>query len=116
MAELARALVGRMDFGAFGQAPIPGGHTVRQVTQAGWTLQADELTFAIEADAFLKHMVRRLVAANLAVGQGQIEPKAVIDLLDHPELRWEGRMADPQGLSLIAVTYDGRGTRASDDD
>ncbi|MGA9192943.1 MAG: tRNA pseudouridine(38-40) synthase TruA [Anaerolineales bacterium] len=116
MADLARAFVGRMDFGAFGQAPIPGGHTVRQVNQAGWTVQADEMTFAIEADAFLKHMVRRLVAANLAVGQGLIEPEAVIALLDHPELRWEGRLADPQGLSLIAVTYDGRASRASDDD
>jgi len=116
MTDLARALVGRMDFGAFGQAPIPGGHTVRQVTRAGWTVQADEMTFAIEADAFLKHMVRRLVAANLAVGQGLIEPEGVIALLDHPELRWEGRLADPQGLSLIAVTYDGRASTGSDDD
>jgi tRNA pseudouridine38-40 synthase len=116
MQDAAQALVGRMDFGAFGQAPIDGGHTIRSVYTAGWTAEGDELAFSIEADAFLKHMVRRLVAAGLAVGSGEVSIEAVTGLLNHPELRWEGRLANPQGLSLEAVTYDGRESAASDDE
>jgi len=116
MTELADALVGRMDFGAFGQAPIPGGHTVRQVHRAEWISRDDELTFNIEADAFLKHMVRRLVSASLNVGFGRTPVQAVCDLLDHPESRWEGRLADPHGLCLVAVTYDGQAAAVNEDD
>jgi tRNA pseudouridine38-40 synthase len=116
MESLAGAMVGRMDFGAFGQAPIQGGHTVRHVHLAGWGAEGDQLEFTIEADAFLKHMVRRLVAAHLAVGRGEIEQGRVIALLDHPEDRWEGKLAQPQGLSLVGVTYDGRPADVGDDD
>jgi tRNA pseudouridine38-40 synthase len=113
---LAKSLEGRMDFGAFGQAPIQGGHTIRQVYRAGWEAQEDELVFTIEADAFLKHMVRRLVAACLDVGRGLVDRERVLGLLDHPELRWEGKLAPPQGLSLVAVTYDNEPAAVSDDD
>ena len=61
-------------------------------------------------------MVRRLVAAHLAVGLGELEQDRVTALLDHPERRWEGKLAQPQGLSLVAVTYDGRPTDVGDDD
>jgi tRNA pseudouridine38-40 synthase len=108
MGELAANLVGRWDFGAFGQAPIEGGHTVRRVTRAGWIMQEDELAFTIEADAFLKHMVRRLVAASLEVGYGRIATQDVTGLLDHP--------AEPHGLSLVVVTYGGPAVTVSDDD
>lgn len=107
MQALAEAFVGKRDYGAFGQAPIEGGHTLRRVLRAGWKSQGDERSFTIEADAFLKHMVRRLVAACLAVGQGELDTKVVTGMLDHPEQRWEGRLADPHGLSLIEVHYKG---------
>jgi tRNA pseudouridine38-40 synthase len=106
MQSVAEALVRRADFGAFGQAPIEGGHTVRRILRAGWTAFDDELVFTIEADAFLKHMVRRLVAASLAVGQGELDKHSITGLLDHPEERWEGRLADPHGLSLMEVRYE----------
>jgi tRNA pseudouridine38-40 synthase len=107
MESLAQAFVGRMDFGAFGQAPIEGGHTVRQVMACGWRAVDDEWVFNIEADAFLKHMVRRLVAACLMVGNGELDAEAVTGLLGHPEKRWEGRLAEPHGLTLMRVRYDG---------
>jgi tRNA pseudouridine38-40 synthase len=116
LGQLACAWVGRKDFGAFGQAPIEGGHTVRRVHASGWTAAGDECEFTIEADAFLRHMVRRLVGASLAVGRGEMALEAVTGLLDHPELRWEGRLAEPHGLSLVEVSYGGQGARVSDDD
>lgn len=105
MNDLARKLEGRCDFGAFGPAPIEGGHTVREVYRARWSQQGDQLRFDIEADAFLQHMVRRLVAALVLVGEGREPATAVTELLDRPELRWQGPLAPPRGLVLEAVSY-----------
>lgn len=108
MQELAQAMIGRMEFGAFGSAPIPGGHTIREVMRAAWAQDEGGLTFDIEGDAFLKNMVRRLVAASLAVGRGEIPLEAPLGLLGQSEAHWEGRLAGPQGLCLEAVRYDGK--------
>lgn len=107
MNRVAGALVGRHDFGAFGTAPIPGGHTRRTVYLARWEASGDEVTFQIEADAFLYRMVRRLVAACLEVGFGRVSAEEVLDLLNRPDRRWEGPLAPPQGLCLAQVRYEG---------
>jgi tRNA pseudouridine38-40 synthase len=113
MQPLAAALAGSHDFAAFGQAPISGGHTVRTVHQVAWRRHGDELLFEIAADAFLQHMVRRLVAASLAVGSGRVDLAEVEALIDRPDLRWEGRLAPPQGLCLMEVRYGGERTDVS---
>lgn len=105
MQGAASQLEGRHDFGAFGPAPIQGGHTVRTVLRAAWSRRGDRLDFEIEADAFLTHMVRRLTAAWLEIGRGQTQPGAVLEYLDQPERRWQGNLAPPRGLFLEAVNY-----------
>jgi len=106
MQEEASILPGRRDFAAFGRAPIPGGHTNRTVLTARWDGLGDRMEFVIEADAFLQHMVRRIVAALIGVGLGRKTPGVLQDLLDHPGGRWEGPMAPARGLCLEAVTYE----------
>jgi tRNA pseudouridine38-40 synthase len=75
LVALADIWHGKHDFAAFGSSPRSGGSTVRTVMSAGWRLQADEWTFEIRADAFLYRMVRRLVYAQVAVGQGRLSAK-----------------------------------------
>ncbi len=58
---LAKSLHGIFDFAAFGSPPRTGGSTVRNLMRAAWTKQEDEWTFEVQANAFLYHMVRRLV-------------------------------------------------------
>lgn len=106
MEAVAATLVGRRDFAAFGRAPIPDGHTVRQVFRVQWRQELKILIFEIEADAFLFHMVRRLVAAMINVGVGRLSAHDLQTLLDDPELRWEGPVAAAQGLCLESVSYD----------
>jgi tRNA pseudouridine38-40 synthase len=101
----AQALIGRHDYAAFGQAPIPGGHTRREVFQAEWRAEAKGLVFVIQADAFLQHMVRRLVAALVSVGRGIKPPGTLAELVADPRLRWLDKLAPPQGLCLEAVEY-----------
>jgi tRNA pseudouridine38-40 synthase len=109
LAQMQRAsdgFVGRYDFGAFGQAPIEDGHTVRQVFKARWQAIEDELHFDIEADAFLQHMVRRLVAGLVQVGEGRLGAAELLGYLNKPGQRWQGNLAPPPGLSLMQVKYD----------
>lgn len=101
----AQALLGRHDFAAFGQAPIPGGHTRREVFTARWLAEPNGLWFVIQADAFLQHMVRRLVAALVSVGLEHKPPGTLAELVADPTLRWQDKLAPPHGLCLEAVEY-----------
>jgi tRNA pseudouridine38-40 synthase len=106
MQATADSLVGRHDFAAFGRPPKPEGSTVRNVLRAHWDRAEERLDFDIEADAFLYHMVRRLVAALVAVGIGRSRSESVTALLDDPDARWQGAIAPACGLCLEAVIYD----------
>ncbi len=102
----ADIIVGRQDFGAFGSAPRPEGSTVREIFEAVWDRQDDELWFEIEANAFLYHMVRRLVSALLAIGFGKMEMDELIAAVQNPNQKWDGGLAPSQGLCLLSVKYE----------
>ncbi|MCJ7824835.1 MAG: tRNA pseudouridine(38-40) synthase TruA [Anaerolineales bacterium] len=102
----AEMIVGRHDFGAFGNAPRAEGSTVREIFEAVWDLQGDELQFEIEANAFLYHMVRRLVSALLAIGFGKMEMEELVAAVQNPNPKWDGGLAPSRGLCLLNVKYE----------
>jgi tRNA pseudouridine38-40 synthase len=100
MAEAAEALVGRHDFSAFGAAdrqPVRTVHRIR-VRRAGSTVTID-----VRADAFLRGMVRRIVAVLLEVGRGGLDRAAVEALLAARRPALDGAMAPAKGLCLRRV-------------
>jgi tRNA pseudouridine38-40 synthase len=105
MTEVSGWIIGKHDFGAFGNAPVEGGHTVREVYRAEWIRVADGVTFQIEANAFLYRMVRRLVAAMIGVGHRPDRKEVFKEIMFDPSRRWEGFIAPPNGLCLEMVTY-----------
>ncbi|OGO15324.1 MAG: tRNA pseudouridine(38-40) synthase TruA [Chloroflexi bacterium RBG_16_48_8] len=105
MTEITDWIIGRHDFGAFGNALAEGGHTVREVYRARWIQTMDGMIFEIEANAFLYRMVRRLVAAMLEVGRQPDRKEEFRELIRDSSRRWEGRIAPASGLCLEMVTY-----------
>jgi tRNA pseudouridine38-40 synthase len=106
MQEAAQYLIGQHDFGAFGQPP-QGDNTVRQVFRADWYLGEDScLHFEIEANAFLRHMVRNIVGSLILVGRGQWAAENVETALASRNRASSGPPAPAQGLCLMAVSYD----------
>jgi tRNA pseudouridine38-40 synthase len=100
MARAATAFEGRHDFTAFGGAdpqPVRTVHRVR-VRRAG-----DLVTIDVRADAFLRGMVRRMVAALIAVGAGKIGEDAVAAGLLQREPALGGASAPARGLCLRRV-------------
>jgi tRNA pseudouridine38-40 synthase len=107
MSEAAARLVGRHDFSSFEGTGSPRSNAVRRVFRARWQRQetSDILTFDIEADGFLRFMVRNIVGTLVWVGSGKIDAAAFGEILRSRERRRAGPTAPPQGLFLVGVAY-----------
>ncbi|HEY4227647.1 MAG TPA: tRNA pseudouridine(38-40) synthase TruA [Candidatus Limnocylindrales bacterium] len=100
MERAATAFEGRHDFSAFGGAdPQP----VRTVHRIRIRRTGSLVTIDVRADAFLRGMVRRIVATLLAVGRGQLEASAAPGLLSAGSPALGGAAAPAKGLCLRRV-------------
>jgi len=104
MREAATRLVGRHDFAAFA-AGVSG---ERSVKRAEWSEEGEVLRFEIEADAFLRGMVRGIVGTLLWVGRGKLSLSAFEEVLRSTDRGQAGPSAPARGLCLIGVTYGDR--------
>lgn len=101
----AKLLIGKHDFAAFGTPPRPESSSVRTVMKAEWRNLGDEWFFEVQADAFLYHMVRRMVFVQIAVGQGKFPVQGIAEMLQGGSPVVPAGLAPANGLSLVEVTY-----------
>lgn len=106
MQEASKALLGRQDFSSFQGADADTEDPVREVFRAEWAAEGSRfLHFTVEADGFLKHMVRNMVGTLAEVGQGKISPEEFRQILTARDRRRAGMTAPAQGLFLVEVKY-----------
>jgi len=103
--ECARALHGEHDFTAFTPTRTDHVRFEREVLGAHWARSGDVLEFWIEADAFMRHMVRVLVGTMLAAGGGRLDPDQFGTLLEGAPRSAAGETVHAHGLYLAAVKY-----------
>jgi tRNA pseudouridine38-40 synthase len=104
MASASRILLGLHDFAAFCR-PRPGATTIRDLQRLDWSREGDLLAAHVSADAFCWSMVRSLIGALLAVGEGRREPDWCATLLTAQHRSSEFAAAPARGLTLIGVDY-----------
>jgi tRNA pseudouridine38-40 synthase len=108
LAACASALVGTHDFTAFTPTETDHVRFSRDVFAARWRpAEADVLEFWIEADAFMRNMVRVLVGTMLEVARGQRTVSEFVALLDGRPRSQAGATAPAHGLYLAGVGYGG---------
>jgi tRNA pseudouridine38-40 synthase len=96
---------GRHDFRAF--TPTRTEHVVfeRTLTSCRWSRRGDELVLTVEAEAFLRHMVRVLAGTFLLVGRGAWPASRLDVLLRGAPRGAAGPTAPPHALTLVGVAY-----------
>ena len=114
MQRAAARLVGRMDFASFAMAGMRT--TVRTVRRAEIHREGTLVRFEIEADAFLRGMVRAIVGTLLRVGRGAMSEDRFAAVIEAHERAHAGPSAAAQGLCLIRVEYDGASRRSEEDE
>lgn len=106
MSEAAGILIGTHDFKAFEGAGSPRNHTVRTVTLSMIKATSDgNVTYDVEANGFLRFMVRNIVGTLVEVGWGKVPVQNFEDILRSKDRSCAGTTAPPQGLFLMDVTY-----------
>jgi tRNA pseudouridine38-40 synthase len=104
MALAAGLLLGEHDFAAFCRRR-EGATTVRTLLALDVVRSGDLVTVAASADAFCHSMVRSLVGALLAVGEGRRPPEWPAELFARSERASEVPVAPAAGLTLLRVDY-----------
>ena len=102
--EAASLFPGSHDFSVFGGPMKPGGTTIREVLKAEWTKKENDLWFEIQANAFLYHMVRRIVFLQIQAAYKKISLMDLQKGVESSSPLVQG-LAPPQGLTLDKVTY-----------
>jgi tRNA pseudouridine38-40 synthase len=98
----ASALLGTHDFTAFTRAQTDHVRFARDVMRAEWRDEPDDvLAFWIEAETFMRHMVRTLVGTMV---EGH-SPEEFVKLLEGRPRAHAGRTAPAHGLYLESVRY-----------
>jgi tRNA pseudouridine38-40 synthase len=115
MNQAAQEFVGVHDFSAFGRPMDADGSTVRQVFSSRccsehmlrYTAACMVVHFDIEANSFLRRMVRRLAGALWSVGRGRCSVREVAEMVSADrDCRGAAPALPARGLCLCRVTYD----------
>ncbi len=108
MAVCLSHLRGSHDFSSFRSSGSSNTDPVRSVLTAEINgTETGLLRIVIEADGFLRHMVRNIVGTLIEAGLGKISFNRFKEIVALRDRRLAGVKAPPQGLFLVEVRYQG---------
>lgn len=106
MNEAADYLRGEHDFSSFCAAHCDSENHLRTVIAIGITAdKAGFIRISVEADGFLRYMIRNIVGTLVAVGRHKRSAGDMPALIAAKDRRQAGMTAPPQGLFLKEVKY-----------
>ena len=105
MREAATLLLGRHDFSSFQGHPTDTKHPTCDLRRLDIARTGDMVRLEVQADRFLKQMVRAIVGTLVEAGQGKRAPQGLKDILAARDRRQAGKTAPAHGLYLVRVEY-----------
>ena len=104
MTAASRELLGLNDFAAFCK-PREGATTIRELQRLDWIRDGHLIVAHVTADAFCWSMVRSLVGAIIAVGEGRRDSRWCAELLTSSRRSGDFTTLPARGLTLVGVDY-----------
>lgn len=116
MIAATRFFVGTLDFSSFRGSGCGAKSSVRTIYSIDiekteivpfifTEFKGKFIIIKVEAEAFLRHMVRNIVGTLVEVGKGRITPERIREILNKRDRRYAGPTAPPHGLFLERVIY-----------
>jgi tRNA pseudouridine38-40 synthase len=103
--EAAALFVGRHDFASLASSGGTVRTTVRTVARSEARIEGDSLVYEVEADGFLRRMVRSLVGGIVAAGRGDESVDGLRASLQARDRSAWPAPAEARGLTLVRVDY-----------
>lgn len=105
MNEAARTLYEYTDFTSFSKLHTDVKTNNCRIYKAGWEREGDVWVFTIQADRFLRNMVRAIVGTLLEVGRGKLTVDGFRQVIEAKDRGRAGTSAPGYALYLVDVTY-----------
>jgi tRNA pseudouridine38-40 synthase len=106
MGECLALLTGTHDFSAFRSTGSGNLNPVRSVSRSELKGSNDGLLrILLEADGFLRHMVRNITGTVVSAGMGRMDAGRFEEIIESRDRSLAGIKAPPQGLFLMEVLY-----------
>lgn len=103
MNKAAALLVREDDFSGFSSNRFL--HPVRAVFSSEIKKEGPEILFTVEANGFLRYMVRTIVGTLIEIGKGKMVSERIEDIFVKKNRALAGPTAPAKGLCLIKVNY-----------
>ncbi|MFI5148709.1 MAG: tRNA pseudouridine(38-40) synthase TruA [Bacteroidia bacterium] len=105
MQQAARILFGYSDFGCFSKNLTQVKTNICKLMLAEWTEVSGGLIFRIQADRFLRNMVRAIVGTLLDIGRGKITEADLRRIIEGKNRSDAGTSVPAGGLYLCEIEY-----------
>lgn len=105
MRDCLDLFVGEQDFSSFRATQCQAHSPVRRVDHITLLNRGNWLALDIQANGFLHHMVRNIVGALIAIGEGELNKAQLAEILALKHRKFAPATAPPDGLYLIDISY-----------
>lgn len=105
MRKEAAVLKGTHDFTAFHAADKKERSSVRTIRRIAVARKGKDIVIEIEANGFLKNMVRTIVGTLIEIGRGRFPAGSMRKILSSRDRKQAGPTAAARGLCLVRVSY-----------
>jgi tRNA pseudouridine38-40 synthase len=104
MKEAVEFILGEHNFASF-QAAGCDRHPIRKILQCSFKTNNPRIVFSIEANGFLRHMVRNIMGTLVDVGKGKLKVSDFKQILEEKDRTKAGITAPAKGLILKEIKY-----------
>lgn len=106
MKKACQYFIGEYDFKSFRASKSDVEHTIRTIYSCEIYENQEEIIIEVCGNGFLYNMVRIMVGTILKVGEGEIQPEEIKDIIQAKDRKRAGKTVPPQGLFLKTYEFE----------